>query len=108
MNELFPAEAMQSDSPRLRWMNKHGIITLYHAPGHCPPTWFAGRLVWWPELSGVDFFATETAHNGDSRVGEGPTEDDALESLALAAGIPLWNEDDKQISSPSGSSTTTR
>ena len=97
-DELFAPETVQQDSPRLAWMKRHGIITLYHAPGHCPPTWFAGFQRWHPELRGVDFFAHETAHNGGSRVGEGESEDEALGNLmtcgeARAAKMRLWNEE---------------
>lgn len=97
-DELFSAESVAMDSPRLAWMKRHGIITFYHAPGHCPPTWFAGFQCWRPGLTGIDFFATETAHNGDSRIGEGDTEDEALASLmtcghARENKIRLWNEE---------------
>lgn len=78
-DELFPAEQVTMDSPRLAWMKRHGIITYYSAMD--PAVWFAGFQRWWPELSGVDFFANETAHNGDSRVGEGETEEEALGEL---------------------------
>lgn len=87
------------DSPRRAWMQRHGIITCYHAPGHgIPPTWFAGFQRWHPELSGVDFFAHETAHNGDSRIGEGDTADEALADLMTCSharqnNIRLWNEE---------------
>lgn len=96
--ELFPVEAVASLSPKLLWMQKHGIITYYHAPGHCPPSWFAGFQRWRPKRSGVDFFATETAENGDSRVGEGETEDAALAELmtcsdARSRNMKLWNEE---------------
>lgn len=93
---LFPVP--ESLSPRLAWIKKHGIITYRHSTGHAPATWFAGFQEWWPNKSGFDFFFEETANNGDSRVGEGDTEDDALANLltcgdARAAGIRLWNEE---------------
>lgn len=93
MSELFPIEAVTQDSPRLAWMKRHGVITLHHAPGHCPATWFAGFQSWWPTLTSDDFFATETGANGDSRIGEGDTEDEALAALASNAGLRLWNEE---------------
>ena len=98
MDTLFALNEIESKSPRLLWMDRHGIITLRHAPGHSPPTWFAGFQAWWPDLSGVDFFANETAHNGDSRVGEGDTEEEALVSLmtcwdARKANLRLWHDD---------------
>ena len=98
--ELFTEEQVSMDSPKLAWLKKHGIITLYHTHTHgdCPPMWFAGFQVWWPELSGVDFFAEETAHNGDSRIGSGESEDEALASLmtsgdATRRNLRLWNEE---------------
>lgn len=84
----------EQPSPRLAWMRKHGIITLHHAPGRgVPPTWFAGFAEWWPDKHGENFFAWETAHNGDSRIGEGDTEDEALAQLAYHWDMKLWNEE---------------
>ena len=96
--ELFPIESVRMDSPKLAWMKRHGIITLHHRPGHCPATWLAGFQTWWPDLHGVHFFAEETAHNGDSRIGEGDTEDEALVSLltcgeARRRGILHWHQE---------------
>lgn len=93
MSELFPIEAVAMDSPRLAWMKRHGIITLHHRSEYVDPTWFAGRMVWWPGLTGVDFFAEETALNGDSRIGQGETEDEALVALAARAGLKHWSEE---------------
>lgn len=96
--ELFPAESVAMDSPKLAWMKRHGVITFYYSSPNCEPTWFAGFHSWWPYLKGLNFFAEETGHNGDSRVGEGVTEDDAIASLltcgeAREKGINLWNEE---------------
>lgn len=99
MNELFPAESVTMDSPRLAWMKRHGIITYRHCPGHgIETTWLAGFQEWWPNLSGIHFCAEETAHNGGSRIGEGNTEREALASLmtcwdARKAEMKLWNEE---------------
>lgn len=93
--ELFPAETVQMDSPRLAWKKKHGVITYRH-PGFgksCPPSWFAGFQEWWPDLTAVDFFAKETAYNGDSRCVEAESEDAALATLSRYYEIPLWNEE---------------
>jgi hypothetical protein len=94
-DELFPLEAVQMDSPKLAWMKREGVITWYH-PGfgdECPPTWFAGFQEWWPDLKEANFFAEETAHNGDSRCVEGDTEADAICALAKRYEIKLWNEE---------------
>jgi hypothetical protein len=101
--ELFPAEVVAMDSPRLAWLKRHDVLT-WHDDGKrdgfqvCPPQWFAGFTHWWPEKTGIDFFALETAHNGDSRIGEGDSEQEALCQLltcgeARAKGIKLWNEE---------------
>lgn len=102
--EFFPPEAVAMDSPRLAWMKKHGIITWFDngrrdGVQECPPEWFAGFAHWWPGKTGIDYFANETAHNGDSRIGQGDTEIEALAQLltcceARDAGIKLWNEED--------------
>jgi hypothetical protein len=94
-DELFPAESVQMDSPRLAWIKKHGVVTYFHhneAHGW-PPTWFAGFQKWWPELSGFDFWANETARNCESRCACAGTEDEALTQLAVYYRIPLWNEE---------------
>lgn len=87
-DELFPLDAVFMESPRLRWMKLHGIITC-RVPNDT--TWLAGFQGWWPDRSGLDFFAYETARNGDSRVAEGFSEDDALMELARGYRLPLWN-----------------
>lgn len=73
MNELFQIE--ESKSPRLRWMDKHGVWTQktnaeeYEDPEHA----------WKAQAAGY--------------VGFGPTEDDAIVELARLMGIALWNEE---------------
>jgi hypothetical protein len=94
-DELFPAEAVAMDSPKLAWCKKHSVV-IYRHPGDafgCPHSWFAGFQDWWPDLRGLNFFAEETAHNGDSRCVEAGTEEDALATLARYYKIPLWNEE---------------
>lgn len=91
------------DSPKLAWLKKHGIITWYddgRRDGYaaCPPQWFSGFQAWWPGQTGIDYFAAETAENGDSRIGEGDSEDEALANLmscgeARNAGMKLWFEE---------------
>lgn len=93
--ELFPVESVQMDSPRLAWFKKHGIITYRH-PGDafgCPPCWYVGFQEWWPDLSGANFFAKETAHNGDYRCVEDGNEEEAIARFARYYEIPLWNEE---------------
>jgi hypothetical protein len=95
--ELFPSEAGRQDSPRLAWVKANGILT-WHDNGKrdgvevCPPQWFCGVRSWWPTETGMSFFGYETGENGDSRIGEGTTEDEALADLAKKHGLKLWNE----------------
>jgi hypothetical protein len=72
MNELF--EIADSKSPRLRWIDKHGIWTKrYNSPSiHADFAWIAMA----PGLSAI-----------------GATEDQAIVNLAIQMGIPLWNEE---------------
>lgn len=97
MNELFPIEQVQSESPRLRWLKKHGIITWRH-PGDnlgMPACWFAGFQKWHPDKKGADFFCEETMCHGNSLCScDEATEDEALADLAKSWEIPLWNEEE--------------
>lgn len=91
--ELFSSEEGRQDSPRRVWLLKHGIIT-WRTPLD-PYDWLAG--VAGNADMGTDhrknWFANETAHNGESRIGLGFTEDEALADLAKLRGLPLWNEE---------------
>ena len=81
MTDLF--DIPESKSPRLLWMEKHGIET------------------WQPEIEdafdGAKWCAcreSDKDENGiPSYVGTGDTENDALASLAQRIGIRLWNEE---------------
>jgi hypothetical protein len=100
--ELFAPGEVAMDSPRLAWMKRHGIITWYdngrrNGVEWCEAQWFAGFQVWWPLEQGFGFFALETAHFGDTRIGQGESEDEALVSLMTCAEarrrcLKLWNE----------------
>lgn len=101
-DELFPASEVALDSPRLLWLRRHGILTWFDdgkRDGYTiEPEWFAGFQHWWPGQLGINFFATETAHNGDSRIGQGDDEDEALIHLLTCAearqrGIKHWSEE---------------
>lgn len=90
-DELFSVPEVLS--PRLAWLRKHGIITHHYVVEGCDSTWFAGFQEWWPELKGVNFFAAETAHHGDSRCVERDNEQEALADLARYYELKLWNEE---------------
>jgi hypothetical protein len=67
-----------SKSPRLLWMERHGIKTIFMpASGSVDAFWIA------------DFMDPNTTHYQEV----GDTEDDALTALAKAAGIRMWFEE---------------
>ena len=73
MTELFEIE--ESKSPRLAWMDRHGIITLRGKPD----SWAA-----WIKVNGTEF---------DHTIGYGETEDEAVTSLVYKLGMRLWTEE---------------
>ena len=83
MKELFAPETVSSDSPRLRWMKKHHLIT-YRSPHLTdeeePWSCWDGRL----ELATGAML---------QNMAEGITEDDAIANWALHNGVKLWNEE---------------
>lgn len=100
--ELFSAESVQMDSPRLAWMKKHQVITyLLRDTGE----WLAGFVAGenYAKIAAISedraqWFCDETGANGDSSIGVGATEDDAIGELmstwyARSNGIRLWNEE---------------
>lgn len=93
-DELFPAEAVQMDSPRIIWMRKHKVLTYHSLAGEDGACWFAafdeGEYIY---EDMADFFCQHLGATGDSECGEGATEDDAIAHLARRAGIRLWNEE---------------
>lgn len=93
--ELFPIESVAMDSPRLAWMKRVGIVTLHSCPGDEWHTWMAGLQSWHPDKASdpFDFFFAETSQHGDSRIGEGDTEDEAIAHLCRRRSIRLWNEE---------------
>ena len=101
---LFDVE--ESKSPRLQWLEKHGIVTYLNCP-HDPELrlWMAGFAKWADGFRGMtskrghadfeaDLFFHETSHNGESRMGYGDTEHEALVSFAKRWDLLLWNEED--------------
>lgn len=97
-DELFGEPVGVALSPKLAWMQKHGIITFYKEYV-LESTWYAGFQSWHPKDTGFTFFAKEMRDNGERRVGMGDTEEDALVSLltcwdAKKQNLKLWNEED--------------
>ncbi len=72
MTELFTIP--ESKSPRLLWMDKHGV--------------------WTRKTEFVDFHMPEFAWTAEAAgiTGAGPTEDDAIVDLAKVLKIKLWME----------------
>jgi hypothetical protein len=76
MTELF--DIPETKSPRLIWMDRHGIkVIALRTDAKSFNHWMAYR------------------HEGDfiSASAYGPTEDDAITSLAVKLGLRLWNEE---------------
>jgi len=84
---LFPVE--ESLSPRLAWIRRNHVVT-YRSDVE-PVCWFAGKADA-PVTDVASWFVEETSANGDSRIGEGDTEDEAIAELARKHGMKLWNE----------------
>lgn len=76
--ELFPPSSMESPSPKLRRMRKHGLKTIYHEYVAGIPEWVCTK----------EGFA--------DRMGFGAEEDDAIADWACRAGVKLWNEEEQK------------
>ena len=75
MSELF--DMPETKSPRLLWMEKHGL-TIHHQPyDHAGP------------MDKEDRYA---AIYNQKSIGKGSTPDDALVAAAKSLNIKLWNE----------------
>lgn len=83
-DELFPAEAVTMDSPRLAWMKRHEIYTQYTV--NCGPEPWAA---WWGQRNPVEFIER---HEDPEVMGYGATEEAALVDLAIKWDFKLWNE----------------
>jgi hypothetical protein len=88
--ELFHAESVAMDSPRIRWMRKWNVRTRQTAPELVGMVDEAkGDLAAWyaeddrPGVSDIDRMT----------LGSGATEDEALADFAVGRGIRLWNEE---------------
>lgn len=78
MSELFPAESVSVDSPRLKWMKKYGVqVYDFKSPGESPET---GSHKRWAAGTGILNYC------------EGDTELEAISEWAKSHGIALWDE----------------
>lgn len=78
MSELFPAEQVSVDSPRLRWLKKHDIHTFDRGEGGSD------------ELGDFERWSAGT---GACNYVDGATEDEAIANWAKAHCLLLWNEE---------------
>lgn len=89
--ELFPAETVAMESPRLRWMKRHDVTLIENK--HVKP----GQEC---ELTGepvARFCASRVGNKGlysGSQAGFGQTAEEACADLAQRNGWRLWNEED--------------
>ena len=88
-DELLPPTAGAMDSPKLRWLKQHGLVTLQpeHGGTECPET--GEEIPIWvcrtPEPSfGWCWRPCD--------IGGGDTEQEACAHVAIQRGIKLWNE----------------
>lgn len=81
MSELFPAEQVSVDSPRLRWLKKHDVATIDFKEG--------GE----DERGEYKRWAAGTTNHDNTRWQQGDTEDEAIANWAKAHNVPLWNEE---------------
>lgn len=82
-DELFTDAAVAMDSPRLRWMKKHGVQTL--PDGDC-------YIAWIGDLD--DAIERRWADQDAGGYEKASTEDDAILLIAQAHHLRLWNEEE--------------
>lgn len=88
-SDLFPD--CRQDSPRLAWMKRHGITV---RPVTVCELMHLAVTDWIDDDAGDHRFIASAPTIPDGSVSSyGPTEEDALASVAKALGIPLWNEE---------------
>lgn len=84
--ELFPAEAVTMDSPRLAWMKRHRVQTA-HSDHPVDPDESDDCWVAWIER-------VEGERLGPKNAATGETEQEALWRIAIKFSLPLWNEEE--------------
>lgn len=90
MDSLFAIP--ETKSPRLLWIEKHGVLT-HHAP-HCDEDPWMAIIPMDGHKGSVGAIMAEWCRLYDecNAVGYGKTEADAIVDLACNLNIPLWNE----------------
>ena len=78
-DELFPSESVTVKSPKLRWMERHGVTV--------------GPLEFKPSHPDDFRHAFSVIAEGRGFAGYGNSEQEALRNWAKAAMVRLWNEE---------------
>ena len=84
-DELFTDAAVAMDSPRLRWMKKHGVQTRPDGDGY---------IAWIGDLD--EAIERRWADPDAGGYEKASTEDDAILLIANGYGLRLWNEEEPQ------------
>ena len=82
MSELFDIPV--SESPRLKWLKKHGVKFHYSTAEVGDEDEFGNEL--WPVYAYTEPLCKETSFGAG-------TEDEALAKFAINRGLKLWNEE---------------
>jgi len=86
--ELFAEQEVRSESPRLKWMRKHGYKVVYEPNWEGPNKWCA-----W-DTNIADSPAEAASSHGPVGCQTGESEEEALQLLAIEQRVKLWNEED--------------
>lgn len=78
MSELFPVQQVSADSPRLRWLKKWGVQIKDNGQGG--------------EDEGGEWLRFAAISEKSRAFGQGNTEDEALQDLALKNRWLMWTE----------------
>lgn len=85
---LFP-DLPEMLSPRAAWIRKHKALTFRGNMDEGVWLWLAAfDTGQWEYQNVADFFFKETSHHGETRIGTGQTEDEALLDLCTFHDAP--------------------
>jgi len=90
MNSLF--DIPETKSPRLLWIEEHGILT-HHAP-HCDEDPWMAIIPFDGHKGGIGEIMAEWCgfYEECNAIGYGKTESDAISDLAINLKLKLWNQ----------------
>lgn len=86
MSELFDAQMVEGKSPRLRWMEKHNLVTHDFGEGGESPETGMEYKRWVCRVQEPDLTERDCGAQGD-------TEADAIADWANRNNVRLWNEE---------------